>query len=133
MQLKFMSLMVEDQEHALQFYTAVLGFRKMADLPMGTYRWLTVTSPDGIEGVELVLEPVGFEPARVYQKALFEAGVPATAFITGDIDAEVARLKAQGVKFRGEPQSTGPITTVLFEDTCGNLINLVQPAARANS
>ena len=129
MQLKFMSVMVEDQERALQFYTSVLGFKKMADLPMGTYRWLTVTSPDGIEGVELVLEPLGFEPARVYQKALFEAGVPATAFITRDIHAEVACLKAQGVRFRGEPQAAGPITTVLFEDTCGNLINLVQPAA----
>ena len=76
MQLKFMSIMVADQEHALQFYTSVLGFRKMADLPMGTFRWLTVTSPDGIAGLELVLEPVNFEPARFYQKALFEAGIP---------------------------------------------------------
>ncbi len=129
MQLKFMSIMVADQEHALQFYTSVLGFRKMADLPMGTFRWLTVTSPDGIAGLELVLEPVNFEPARFYQKALFEAGIPALALITRDIRAEIAPLRSKGVIFRGEPKEMGPITSVLFEDTCGNLINLVQPAA----
>jgi predicted enzyme related to lactoylglutathione lyase len=127
MQIKFVSITVEDQESALQFYTSVLGFEKMADLPMGEYRWLTVTSPDGIEGVELVLEPLGFPPARAYQQALFEAGIPATAFITKDIAAEVERLKARGVKFRGEPQDMGPIKVVVFEDTCGNLVNLVQP------
>jgi len=127
MQIKFVSITVEDQESALRFYTSVLGFEKMADIPMGEYRWLTVTSPDGIEGVELVLEPLGFPPARDYQKALFEAGIPATAFITKDIAAEVERLKARGVKFRGEPQDMGPIKVVVFEDTCGNLINLVQP------
>lgn len=127
MQIKFVSITVEDQESALNFYTSVLGFEKMADIPMGEYRWLTVTSPDGIEGVELVLEPMGFPPARAYQKALFDAGIPATAFITKDIAAEVERLKARGVKFRGEPQDMGPIKVVVFEDTCGNLINLVQP------
>jgi predicted enzyme related to lactoylglutathione lyase len=127
MQIKFVSITVEDQESALRFYTSVLGFEKMADIPMGEYRWLTVTSPDGVEGVELVLEPLGFPPARAYQKALFEAGIPATAFITKDIAAEVERLKARGVKFRGEPQDMGPIKVVVFEDTCGNLINLVQP------
>ena len=129
MKLQFMSVMVLDQEHALQFYTSVLGFRKMADLPMGPLRWLTVTSPDGIAGVELVLEPVNFEPARIYQKALFEAGIPAIALITTNLNADVARLKSEAVQFRGEPQEMGPITSVQFEDTCGNLINLVQPAA----
>jgi predicted enzyme related to lactoylglutathione lyase len=127
MQLKFISLLIEDQDSALAFYTSVLGFQKMADIPMGEYRWLTVTSPDGIDGVELVLEPMAFAPARVYQRALFEAGIPATALITRDIAAEVRRLTARGVKFRGEPKSMGPITAVVFEDTCGNLINLVQP------
>jgi catechol 2,3-dioxygenase-like lactoylglutathione lyase family enzyme len=129
MKLQFMSVMVLDQEHALQFYTSVLGFRKMADFPIGLLRWLTVTSPDGIEGVELVLEPLNFEPAIIYQKALFEAGIPAIALITTDINADVARLKSKHVQFRGEPQEMGPITSVVFEDTCGNLINLVQPAA----
>ena len=127
MQLKFISITVNNQDEALNFYTNVLGFTKMADIPMGEYRWLTVVSPEGIEGVELVLEPLAFEPARVYQKALFDAGIPATAFITNDINAEYDRLKNLGVIFRGEPQIMGPVTVVMFEDTCGNLINLVQP------
>lgn len=127
MQLKFISMMVNDQENALKFYTEVLGFTKMADIPMGEYRWLTVVSPDGIEGVELVLEPLAFEPSRTYQKALFDAGIPANAFITKDIQAEVSRLKSLGVVFHGEPMAQGPIVSVIFEDTCGNLINLVQP------
>jgi predicted enzyme related to lactoylglutathione lyase len=133
MQIRLASVLVENQENALQFYTTVLGFVKKKDIPMGRFRWLTVSSPDGAEGVELVLEPLGFAPARTYQKALFAAGIPATAFITNDIDSEYRRLKALGVSFRGEPTSTGPITAVLFEDTCGNLINLVQPAAWSKS
>lgn len=129
MQLKFISLLVADQERALDFYTRVLGFQKMADIPMGEYRWLTVTSPDGIDGVELVLEPMAFPPSQVYQRALFEAGIPATAVTTPDIVAEFARLSARGVVFRGTPTEMGPVTVVMFEDTCGNLINLVQPPA----
>ncbi len=127
MQIKFISITVKDQEAALKFYTEILGFEKMADIPMGQYRWLTVTSPEGLDGVELVLEPLGFAPAAVYQQALFEAGIPATAFISRDIQAEVARLKKLGVVFHGEPQTMGLITGALFDDTCGNLINLVQP------
>ena len=127
MQLKFMSVFVEDQERALRVYTDILGFTKMADIPMGEYRWLTVTSPDGIEGVELVLEPMGFVPARTFQKALLEAGIPSMAFITHNIAAEVARLKSRGVMFRSEPKAMGPIIAAVFEDGCGNLINLVQP------
>ena len=119
--------MVQDQEHALDFYTRVLGFAKMADIPIGEYRWLTVTSPDGVTGVELVLEPIGFEPARVYQKALFDAGIPTTDFVTTDIAAEVERLKAEGVVFRNEPSDMGPIIGAIFEDTCGNLVQIVQP------
>jgi predicted enzyme related to lactoylglutathione lyase len=127
MQIKFFSVMVNNQDDALHFYTSILGFKKMADIPIGEFRWLTVISPEGIEGVELVLEPMSFPPAQVYQKALFDAGIPATAFITKDIDAEYKRLKKLGVIFRGEPKSMGMITAVMFEDTCGNLINLVQP------
>jgi catechol 2,3-dioxygenase-like lactoylglutathione lyase family enzyme len=129
MQIKFNSVMVDNQDKALKFYTEILGFEKMADIPMGEYRWLTVVSPEGIEGVELVLEPIGFEPARVYQKALFDAGVPLTAFITTDIQKETKRLKQLGVVFKSEPTNAGIITTAIFEDTCGNLINLVQPPA----
>lgn len=127
MRINLSSVLVDDQEKALQFYTQKLGFIPMADIPMGEYRWLTVISPEGAKGVELVLEPMGFPPAREYQKALYQAGIPYTAFLTDDIETEVRRMKARGVVFRGEPQEMGPIKSVLFEDTCGNLINLVQP------
>jgi catechol 2,3-dioxygenase-like lactoylglutathione lyase family enzyme len=129
LQIKFSSVMVDDQEKALRFYTDVLGFVKMADVPVGEFRWLTVVSPEGAAGVELVLEPMGFPPARTFQKALFDAGIPLTAFTTNDIMSEYRRLKDRGVVFRGEPAKMGPVTVVLFEDTCGNLINLVQPVA----
>ena len=127
MQITLTSVTVDDQDKALPFYTSKLGFVKKHDMPMGPFRWLTVTAPEGAEGVELVLEPLGFPPAKGYQKALFEAGIPATAFLTRDIAAEYRRLKALGVVFRGEPKAMGPISAVTFEDTCGNLINLVQP------
>jgi catechol 2,3-dioxygenase-like lactoylglutathione lyase family enzyme len=120
--------MVENQDSALRFYTTILGFVKNKDIPMGpTFRWLTVSSPEGADGVELVLEPMAFPPAQTYQKALFAAGIPATSFITNDINSEYHRLKTLGVRFRGEPKNIGPIIAVLFEDTCGNLINLAQP------
>jgi len=129
MEIRLASIMVDNQENALRFYTNILGFVKNKDIPMGPFRWLTVSSPEGAEGVELVLEPMGFAPAQTYQKALFAAGIPATAFLTKDIASEYRRLKALGVNFRGEPKSMGPVTAVLFEDTCGNLINLVEPSA----
>jgi predicted enzyme related to lactoylglutathione lyase len=127
MKIKLASVMVNNQDNALRFYTTVLGFVKQKDIPMGEYRWLTVSSPEGAEGVELLLEPMGFPPAQIYQKALFEAGIPVTVFFTDDIDGEFRRLRERGVRFRGEPTNMGPVTCVLFEDTCGNLINLVQP------
>ncbi len=133
MRIDITSVMVDDQAKALEFYTKKLGFIKMADIPLGEYRWLTVTSPDGPEGVELLLEPMGFPEARVFQKALYAAGTPYTAFRTDDIDTEYRRLKDLGVKFRSEPQEMGPIKSVLFEDSCGNLINLVQPLMRPES
>ena len=129
MQIKFASITVDSQEKALRFYTDVLGFSKKSDIPMGEYRWLTVTSPDGVEGVELLLEPAGFPAAATYQKALYEAGMPTTALVSKDILAEYQQLKARGVQFRGPPQSFGAIMSVLFDDTCGNLVNLVQPTA----
>jgi len=127
MQITLTSIFVEDQDRALRFYTEILGFEKKYDIPMGEFRWLTVTSPEGVNGVELVLEPMAFPPARVYQKALYDAGIPATAFMSSDIHTEYQRLKKKGVNFRGEPTSMGSVTIVLFEDTCGNLINLAQP------
>ena len=127
MRINLSSVLVDDQEKALKFYTEKLGFVKKTDIPVGEFRWLTVTSPDGSDGIELVLEPMGFPPARDYQKALFQAGIPFTAFLTDDIQKEYKRLKERGVIFRSEPQAMGAILSVLFEDTCGNLINLVQP------
>src|SRR4030066_248632 len=120
MRINLSSVMVEDQEKALKFYTEKLGFTKKTDMSIGEYRGLTVISPDGPDGVELVLEPMGFPPARDYQKALYNAGIPLTAFLSNDIQAEYKRLEARGVVFRSEPQAMGAITSVLFEDTCGN-------------
>lgn len=127
MQITLSSILVEDQERALDFYTNKLGFIKKNDIPMGEFRWLTVVSPEGVHGTELVLEPMAFAPARVYQKALFDAGIPCTAFISTDLASEYIRLKEVGVQFRSEPMNMGSIITVLFEDGCGNLVNLVQP------
>ena len=90
MQIRFVSVLVKDQEQALQFYSKTLGFEKMADIPMGEHRWLTMRSPEGIEGVELVLEPMDFAPARTYQKALYDAVIPATAFTTDNIRSRVS-------------------------------------------
>jgi len=106
-QIQFISVMVDDQDKALHFYSDILGFVKKADLPMGSFRWLTVTSPEGIEGVELVLEPTAFPPSQEYQKALFDAGIPSTAFISKDIHSEYHRLKQLGVIFRSEPTTMG--------------------------
>lgn len=128
-QIKYASVFVQDQEQALRFYTQVLGFEKVADVPLGEARWLTVTSPHGPSGVELLLEPLAFPPAREYQRALYDAGIAATAFVTDDIRADYDRLRAAGVVFRGEPAGAGGVTVVAFEDTCGNLIQLVQPEA----
>jgi catechol 2,3-dioxygenase-like lactoylglutathione lyase family enzyme len=126
MQIKLNSVFVDNQDKALKFYTEVLGFVKKFDIPMGEFRWLTVVSPDGPGDLELVLEPMGFPPAKTFQAALFAAGIPLTALETKDIRADYLRLKNLGVVFRGEPQQTGPVMTALFEDTCGNLINLYQ-------
>lgn len=127
MRIVYSSVMVDDQARALRFYTGMLGFVKKTDIDMGGPRWLTVESPDGVSGVELLLEPMGFTPARTYQAALYAAGIPLTAFITADIDTEYARLKERGVIFRGVPRRAGTVRMALFEDTCGNLISLVQP------
>jgi hypothetical protein len=99
---------------------------KKADVTAGEYRWLTVVSPDQPEGVELLLEPLGFPPAKTYQKALFDAGIPATMFDVGDIAATYEKLKKLGVVFKTPPTVAGPVTIAVFEDTCGNLIQIVQ-------
>jgi predicted enzyme related to lactoylglutathione lyase len=126
MRIVFTSILVNDQEQALKFYTEVLGFVKKRDIPIGESRWITVASPEGPQGIELVFEPIGFLPGKTYQDSLYEAGTPATAFASSDLDAEYTRLVKRGVVFRDAPESIEPDTLLLFEDTCGNLISLFQ-------
>ena len=128
MRIKLNSILVDDQSKALTFYTETLGFRKKHDIPVGGYRWLTVTSPEGPEDLELVLEPNANPAGKTYQKALFDQGIPATAFEVGDINKECTRLKSAGVAFTQEPMKSGPVFIAVFSDTCGNLIQLYQPA-----
>jgi catechol 2,3-dioxygenase-like lactoylglutathione lyase family enzyme len=126
MKINLTSVMVDDQDKAIKFYTEVLGFVKKHDIPMGEARWLTVVSPEGPDDVELLLEPMGFPPARTYQKALFEAGIPLTSFAVGDVQKEYERMKELGVVFKTTPTKMGPVTVAVFEDTCGNLIQMAQ-------
>jgi catechol 2,3-dioxygenase-like lactoylglutathione lyase family enzyme len=124
------SVLVDDQAKAEAFYVDVLGFVKKHDVPAGGARWLTVANADG-SGVELLLEPMGYDFARTYQKALFDKGIPITSLGCDDIRAEYERLKARGVAFRSEPStpSAGMPSMVLFEDGCGNLLLLVESQA----
>ena len=126
MRIHMTSVMVDDQQKALDFYTEMLGFKKKRDVPLGEARWLTVTSPEGADDVELLLEPVEFAPAKTFQKALFDAGIPATAFEVIDIQTEFEQLKKRGVVFQTKPTQMGPVTVAVLDDTCGNLIQLVQ-------
>jgi catechol 2,3-dioxygenase-like lactoylglutathione lyase family enzyme len=126
MKINLTSVMVTDQQQALDFYTEKLGFVKNQDVPMGEHRWLTVVSPEGAEGVELLLEPLGFEPAADFQRQLYEAGIPFASFESADLDKEWQTLKDQGVVFRGEPQEMGGVRMVVFDDTVGNLVCLVE-------
>ncbi len=126
MQIKLSSILVNNQENALKFYTEKLGFIKEADIPMGEFRWLTVISPEGPDDVELLLEPLGFEPAKIYQQALYQANIAATAFSVKDIHSEYKRLKALGVAFKMQPTKTDTVTMATFDDTCGNIIQIYQ-------
>lgn len=128
MRIKLSSILVDDQNKALKFYTEVLGFQKKHDIPAGGFRWLTVVSPEGPDDIELVLEPNANPAARTYQEALFKQGIPLTAFEVSDINSEFERLKARGVAFTVEPTRSGPVTIAVFSDTCGNLIQIYQPA-----
>ena len=129
MKISLCSVMVKDQEAALRFYTGVLGFVPKEDIPMGQFRWLTVVSPEVPDGTELVLEPLGSEAAKTFQAALHASGTPLTAFSVADVDAEYARLKAAGVVFKVEPTAMGAVKVAVFDDTCGNWINLYQKLA----
>ena len=127
MKIKLTSIMVDDQDKALKFYTEVLGFVKKRDFPVGEYRWITVFSPEGHQDVELVLEPNANPAAKTFQQSMFSQKIPLAAFEVSDITKEYARLKALGVTFTIEPTKTGPVTIAVFSDSCGNLIQLYQP------
>lgn len=132
MRIHLTSVFVDDQDKALTFYTEVLGFVKKVDMPAGNFRWLTVVSPEGPDGIQLLLEPNANPAAKTYQKAIYEQGIPATSFAVEDIQKEVERLKKLGVAFTMEPTKMGPATIALFDDTCGNLIQIAQIQTQHN-
>jgi catechol 2,3-dioxygenase-like lactoylglutathione lyase family enzyme len=126
MRIYVTSVLVDDQEKALRFYTDVLGFVKKTDIPLGEARWLTVVSPENPEGPELLLEPDSHPAARPFKAALVADGIPATSFAVEDVHAEFRRLRGLGVQFTQEPLEMGGVTTAVFDDTCGNLIQIAK-------
>jgi predicted enzyme related to lactoylglutathione lyase len=124
--IKLASVFVDDQDKALKFYTQVLGFVKKVDMPVGQARWLTVVSPEEPDGTQLVLEPSDNPATQTFKQAIFQQGIAATAFAVDDIQKEYVRMKKQGVKFTLEPTKTGGPTIAVFNDTCGNLIQIFQ-------
>ncbi|RVX40446.1 catechol 2,3-dioxygenase-like lactoylglutathione lyase family enzyme [Nonomuraea polychroma] len=124
MKIHLSSVFVDDQEQALRFYTDVLGFTVKHDIPMGEHRWLTVVSPDDVDGTELVLEPSSHPAVPPFKEALVTDGIPMTSFAVSDVHKEYERLKGLGVRFTQEPTAMGPVTTAVFDDTCGNLIQI---------
>jgi catechol 2,3-dioxygenase-like lactoylglutathione lyase family enzyme len=128
MRINVTSVLVDDQDKALAFYTDVLGFEKKTDIPAGGARWLTVVSPEQPDGVELLLEPDAHPAARPFKEALAADGIPYTSFAVDDVQAEFDRLSAKGVTFVQLPSAMGPVTTAVFDDTCGNLIQIASAA-----
>ena len=126
MRITHSGVFVSDQDKALRFYTETLGFVLKHDVPAGEYRWITVVSPDDPDGTELLLEPNENPVAQTYQKGIFDQGIPATSFGVTDIQAEHERLAALGVNFTMAPTEMGPVTIAVFDDTCGNLIQIMQ-------
>jgi catechol 2,3-dioxygenase-like lactoylglutathione lyase family enzyme len=126
MRIVVTSVFVEDQEKALGFYTGVLGFQKKEDVPLGEDRWLTVVSTEEPAGVELLLEPSGHPAVKPFKRALVEDGIPFTSFGVEDVEAEHARLEGLGVRFTQPPTAFGDVKTAVFDDTCGNLIQIAQ-------
>jgi catechol 2,3-dioxygenase-like lactoylglutathione lyase family enzyme len=130
MRIKLTSVMVDDQDKGLRFYTEVLGFRKKHDIPVGEFRWITLTSPESPDDLELALEPNANPAGKAFQTSMFEQGIPVAAFEVFDIREEFRRLSEKGVAFTREPNPAGPVMLAIFADTCGNLIQLYQPMAQ---
>ena len=128
MKIKLTSVYVDDQDNALRFYTEVLGFSKKADFSQGPFRWLTVVSPEEPGGTELQLALNNNPAARAYQQAIFQQGQPASMFYTDDIKGDYERIRARGAEFTMPPTDVTASTIAMLNDTCGNLIQLVQLA-----
>ena len=126
MKIKLTSVFVDDQDKALKFYTQVLGFVKKRDIPLGEFKWLTVVSPEEQDGTELLLEPSDNPATKAFKQAIFEQGIPLAAFVVDDIQKEYERLKNLDVEFTMEPTNMGMTTAAIFNDTCGNLIQIYQ-------
>jgi catechol 2,3-dioxygenase-like lactoylglutathione lyase family enzyme len=126
MRINITSVLVDDQDKALRFYTEVLGFVKKTEIPLGEARWLTVVAPDQPNGTELLLEPDEHPAARPFKEALVSDGIPFTSFAVDNVQQEFERLRALGVQFTQEPAQMGAVTTAVFDDTCGNLIQIAQ-------
>lgn len=126
MKIKLSSVFVDDQEKALKFYTEMLGFIKSKDVPVGQYKWLTVVSPENPDGVELLLEPSDNPATQAFKKAIYDQGIPLTAFAVDDLEKEYERLKSLGVRFSMSPTEMGPTRIAVFDDTCGNYIQIYQ-------
>jgi catechol 2,3-dioxygenase-like lactoylglutathione lyase family enzyme len=124
MKINLASVHVDDQDRALTFYTEKLGFLKKTEQPIGDAKWITVVSPEEPDGVELVLEPSDHPAAKPYMEALVADGIPITSFAVADVQAEYERLSALGVTFVQAPTVMGPVTTAIFDDTCGNLVQI---------
>jgi catechol 2,3-dioxygenase-like lactoylglutathione lyase family enzyme len=124
MKINLTSVLVDDQDAALAFYTGTLGFVLKTEVPLGEHRWLTVVSPDDPDGTELVLEPSDHPAVRPFKEALVADGIPFTSFAVDDVHGEYERLRALGVHFTQAPTEMGPVTTAVFDDTCGNLIQI---------
>jgi catechol 2,3-dioxygenase-like lactoylglutathione lyase family enzyme len=129
MKIVVTSVLVDDQDKALKFYTDVLGFEKKHDVPLGEFRWLTVVSPQDPSGTELLLEPDAHPAAKPFKEALVEDGIPYTSFGVDDVKADFERLSGRGVRFIQPPTEMGPVTTAVFDDTCGNLIQIAHHAS----
>ena len=129
MRINLASVLVDDQEKALRFYTGVLGFVKKHDVPLGEDRWLTVVSPQDPDGTELVLEPSGHPAVKPFKDALVADGIPYTSFAVDDVTSEYERLRGLGVRFTQEPAAMGAVTTAVLDDTCGNLIQIAHQAS----
>jgi len=128
MRIKLTSVMVDNQDKGLKFYTEVFGFLKKHEIPVGQYRWITVTSPEGRDDLELALEPNANPAGKAFQEAMFKQGIPIAAFEVSDVQGEFKRLKGLGVVFTKEPTQMGPVTIAICADTCGNLVQLYQRA-----